>query len=81
MDYAEKFSLVVRMEIVHIVFLIVMQREWKVCQMDAKSSFLNGVLKEEVYVVQPPSYEVEGQEVKVYSLNKCLCGLKPELCE
>eukprot|EP00253_Pinus_taeda_P034262 PITA_34262 len=36
----------------------------------------NGVLKEEVYVAQPPGYEVEGQEGKVYQLRKSLCGLK-----
>eukprot|EP00253_Pinus_taeda_P024043 PITA_24043 len=44
--------------------------------MDVKSAFLNGVLKEEVYVVQPPDYEIEGQEDKVYRLKKALYGLK-----
>eukprot|EP00253_Pinus_taeda_P012346 PITA_12346 len=44
--------------------------------MDVKSTFLNGVLKEEVYVEQPPSYEVEGQEDKLCWLRKALCGLK-----
>ena len=47
--------------------------------MDAKSTFWNGVLKEEVYVVQPPGYEVEGQEDKVYRLRKSLYGLKQAL--
>jgi len=44
--------------------------------MDLKSTFLNGVLKEEVYVAQLPGYEVEGQEDKVYWLRKALYGLK-----
>ena len=44
--------------------------------MDVKWAFLNGVLKEEVYVVQPPGYEVESQEAKVYWLRKALYGLK-----
>eukprot|EP00253_Pinus_taeda_P006592 PITA_06592 len=44
--------------------------------MDVKSAFLNGVLKEEVYVEQPPGYEVEGQEHKVCKLKKTLYGLK-----
>jgi len=39
-------------------------------QVDIKSMFLKGVMKEEVYVVQPPGYEVEGQEDKVYQLRK-----------
>eukprot|EP00253_Pinus_taeda_P026029 PITA_26029 len=48
--------------------------------MDVKSAFLNGVLKEVVYVAQPPSYEVEGKEDKVYWLRKVLYGLKQPPC-
>ena len=48
--------------------------------MDVKSAFLNGVLKEEVYVAQPPSYEVEGKEDNVCRLRKALYGLKHASC-
>lgn len=44
--------------------------------MDVKSAFLNGELAEEVYVVQPPGFEVEGEENKVYRLDKALYGLR-----
>jgi hypothetical protein len=44
--------------------------------MDVNSSFLNGVLKEEVYVDQPPRFEVKEQPAKVYQLKKALYGLK-----
>ena len=44
--------------------------------MDVKSTFLNGVLKEEVYVEQPPGYEVAGEEHKVYKLKRALYGIK-----
>lgn len=44
--------------------------------MDVKFAFLNGVLKEEVYVEQHLGYEVEGQEHKVCKLKKALYGLK-----
>ena len=44
--------------------------------MDVKSAFLNGVLKEEVFVEQPPRYIKKGQEKQIYKLNKALYGLK-----
>lgn len=66
--YLETFAPVARMEIVCTVLSSATQHRWKVYQIDVKSMFLNGVLKEEVYVVQPPSYEVERQEDKVYRL-------------
>ena len=44
--------------------------------MDVKSTFFNGVLKEEVYVDHPPSYDVLGKESKMYRLKRALYGLK-----
>ena len=64
------------METVHAVIAIVAQHKWKVYQIDVKFAFLNGVLKEEVYVEQPPSYEVAGREHKVYRLKISFYGLK-----
>ncbi|KAK6149417.1 hypothetical protein DH2020_016942 [Rehmannia glutinosa] len=45
-------------------------------QMDVKSAFLNGLLEEEVYVEQPPSFEQKTIGMKVYKLKKALYGLK-----
>eukprot|EP00253_Pinus_taeda_P025797 PITA_25797 len=64
------------METVKTVLSIVAQHKWKIYEMDVKSAFLNGVLKEKVYVEQPSGYEVEGKEHKVYKLKKAFYGLK-----
>ena len=64
------------MEIVRAVLFIATQNKWKVYQMDVKSTFLNGVLMEEVNVEQPQGYEKKGQEHKVCRLKKSLYGLK-----
>ena len=44
--------------------------------MDVKTAFLNGKLKEEVYVAQPPSFEDASHPDHVYYLDKALYGLK-----
>jgi hypothetical protein len=44
--------------------------------MDVKSTFLNGDLKEEVYVHQPPGFVIPGKEDKVPRLRKALYGLR-----
>jgi hypothetical protein len=42
--------------------------------MDVKSTFLNGVLDEEVYARQPPGFESEKYPHRVYKLRKALMG-------
>jgi len=44
--------------------------------MDAKSTFLNGFLEEEISVEQPKGFIVEGKEDNVYKLSKTIYGLK-----
>jgi hypothetical protein len=74
-DYNETFAPVARLDTIRMVLAIATQHNWKVFQMDVKSAFLNEYL-EEVYVQQPPGYELKVQEDKVYGLNKALYGLK-----
>jgi len=50
--------------------------EFKLYQMDVKSAFLNGYLKEEVYVMQPPGFENTEFPHHVFKLDKALYGLK-----
>jgi hypothetical protein len=49
---------------------------FKLCQMDVKSAFLNGPIKEEVYVEQSPDFESEEYHNHVYKLHKALYELK-----
>ena len=43
--------------------------------MDVKTSFLNGVIEEEVYIDQPQGFEVEDRKTHVCKLKKALYGL------
>jgi hypothetical protein len=49
---------------------------WRIHQMDVKTSFLSGVIEEEVYVEQPRSFEVHGRYSHVCILKKELYELK-----
>jgi hypothetical protein len=75
-DYGETFASVARLDTVRTLLAIASQHKWQVYQMDVKSTFLNGFLEEEVYVDQPPRFEVQEHPAKVYRLKKALYGLK-----
>jgi hypothetical protein len=73
LDFEETVSPVARLESIHILLAYVAH------QMDVKSAFLNGPIKEEVYVKQPPSFEDERYPDHVCKLSKALYGLKQAL--
>ncbi|KAF0906244.1 hypothetical protein E2562_009249 [Oryza meyeriana var. granulata] len=75
-DYDEVFAPVARMESVRMLLAVAAQRGWLVHHMDVKSAFLNGELKEEVYVRQPPGFVAARHEGKVLRLKKALYGLR-----
>jgi hypothetical protein len=50
--------------------------KWKLHQMDMKTTFLNGVIEEEVYIEQPQGFEVEDRKTHVCKLKKALYRLK-----
>ncbi|GKC59510.1 retrovirus-related pol polyprotein from transposon TNT 1-94, partial [Tanacetum coccineum] len=66
----------IRMEAIRILLAFATYMNFKVYQMDVKSVFLNGKLKEEVYVKQPPGFESSEFPDYVCKLDKALYGLK-----
>jgi hypothetical protein len=57
-DYAETFSPVVRMETIRAILALVPKMGLKIRQLDIKGAYLNGILKEKVYMKQPEGYEM-----------------------
>jgi hypothetical protein len=51
-------------------------KKFKVYQMDVKSTFLNGDLKEEVYMEQPEGFQISDNPDFVCKMKKALSGLK-----
>ncbi|GKG08297.1 retrovirus-related pol polyprotein from transposon TNT 1-94, partial [Tanacetum coccineum] len=56
-NYDKTFAPVAKIEAIRIFLALDTYMNFKVFQMDVKSAFLNGKLKEEVYVKQPPGFE------------------------
>ena len=75
-DYGETFSLVARLEGVRILLAYATQKGFKIYQMDVKSTFLNGVLEEEVYIDHPKGFVDPSQRDMVCKLHKSLYGSK-----
>jgi len=72
----EVFGPVARFETIWLEVGTTTFRRWSLHQLDIKSAFLSGPLEEEVYVDQPPGFEVTGHEDKVCKLKKALYGPK-----
>nr|GFB42208.1 hypothetical protein [Tanacetum cinerariifolium] len=74
-DYEEVFAPVARMEAIRLFLAYASFMGFPVYQMDVKSAFLYGTIKEEVYVCQPPGFEDPEYPDKVYKVVKALYGL------
>jgi hypothetical protein len=76
LDFDETYAPVARLESIRILLAYATYHGFKLYQMDVKSAFLNGPIKEEVYVEQPPGFEDSEYPNHVYKLSKALYGLK-----
>ena len=70
----DTFSPVVRLETISVILALAVSQNWEIHQMDVKGAYLNGTLKEEVYMRQPKDFEDETK--CVCCLIKTLYGLK-----
>ncbi|GJU04726.1 retrovirus-related pol polyprotein from transposon TNT 1-94 [Tanacetum coccineum] len=75
-DFEESFAPVARLEAVRIFVAYSTHISFPIYQMDLKMAFLNGPLKEEVYIAQPDGFVDPDHPKKVYCLRKALYGLK-----
>nr|GEV65773.1 retrovirus-related Pol polyprotein from transposon TNT 1-94 [Tanacetum cinerariifolium] len=75
-DFEESFTPVARLEVVRLFIAYAAHKSFTVYQMDVKTTFLYGPLKEEVYANQPDGFLDPYHPDKVYRLKKALYGLK-----
>ncbi|GJZ01269.1 retrovirus-related pol polyprotein from transposon TNT 1-94 [Tanacetum coccineum] len=75
-DFEESFAPVARMEAIRIFLAYVAHKSFIVFQMDVKTDFLHGTLKENMYVCQPEGFIDADHPSYVYKLKKALYGLK-----
>ncbi|GJU25772.1 retrovirus-related pol polyprotein from transposon TNT 1-94 [Tanacetum coccineum] len=74
-DFEESFASVARLEAIRIFLAFVAHMNMVIYQMDVKTTFLNGNLREEVYVRQPDGFVDKDNPNHVYKLKKALYGL------
>ena len=75
-DYEETFSPVARYTSIKTIMALASMMKWDLHQIGVKTSFLNGVIEEEVYIEQPQGFEVEDRVTHVCKLKNALYGLK-----
>nr|GEW18601.1 copia protein [Tanacetum cinerariifolium] len=75
-EYDETFASVARIEAIRLFLAYAAHKDFMIFQMDVKTAFFNGILKEEVYVGQPSGFVSKQFLDHVYALDKALYGLK-----
>eukprot|EP00253_Pinus_taeda_P027421 PITA_27421 len=75
-NYEETFAPIARYSSIRFIISLAAQIGWEIHQMDVKTSFLNGVIEEEVYIKQPKGFEMHEKRTHVCGLKKALYGLK-----
>ena len=81
-DYDETFALAARYTSIRALISIAAKMGWKIHQMGVKTTFLNEIIQEEIYIEQPQGFEIHDRETHVCRLKKALYRLKqaPRAC-
>nr|GEW92243.1 hypothetical protein [Tanacetum cinerariifolium] len=82
-DFEELFVPVTRIEAIRIFIAYATHKNMMIYQMDVKTAFLNGILKEEVYVIQPEGFVDQDHVKHFFRFKKAIYGLKqaPRACD
>ncbi|GKC30209.1 retrovirus-related pol polyprotein from transposon TNT 1-94 [Tanacetum coccineum] len=78
-DFEESFAPVACLKAIQIFVAYAAHKSFLIYQIDVKTAFLNGPLKEEIYVAQPEGFVDPDHPEKVYHIRKALYGLKQDL--
>lgn len=75
-DYTATFKSIIKPSTIRIVLALAVSNGWPIRQIDVNNVFLNDMLKEEVFMVQPKGYHDKDKLNHVCRLNRSLNGLK-----
>jgi histone deacetylase 1/2 len=75
-DYSKIFSPVVKTTTIRLVLTIVVSKRWQIWQLDVHNAFLNGSLREVVYMAQPSGFVDSTLANHVCLLHRSSYGLK-----
>lgn len=75
-NLCETFSPIAKMTTITIILAIAVSLNWKIHEVDVNNTFLNGDLKEEIFMVQPEGFVDKSYPNHVCKLNKAIYGLK-----
>lgn len=76
LDFDETFSPIIKASTVRIILAIAVHFNWEVRQMDINNAFLNGYLKETIFMPQPEGFVDPNKPLYVCKLTKAIYGLK-----
>ena len=75
-DHEETFGPAARCTSIKNIMALAYMMKWNIHQMDVNTTFLNGMIEEEVYIKQPQGFDVKDRVTHVCNLKKALYGLK-----